>query len=190
MSFSVWLSILLGAMVSSNIAVTTGVAIPSLSFQRREFPVSIFVGCVYTIVTFITGILYYACMRYLLIPANLQMLSILIVTVISSIFYMVALAVFKGKNKEYMLVVEQSYMELLLPLATIGSVLFLPVTVSWGVMLTICAGMGLGFFIVSILLSAIKSTVSSEMFQPWVKGLPFVLSVLCIIGLVFSSIIL
>lgn len=187
MSFQVWLSIVIATMFTANIAVTTGVAIPSLSFQRREFPVAIFVGLLYLAITFLTGIVHYACMRYLFIPANLQMLSILLVTVLSAVLYSLALNIFKGKNKEFMLVIEQSYMELLLPLATIGTIFTLPVTITWGVVLTMLFGTGLGFCMVSILLSAVKSTVSSVMFQPWVKGLPFVLSVLCIMGLVFSS---
>ena len=182
------LFILLSGLFVSNVATTSGVAVPSLLAYKRSFAYTALMGALFATIMLFSGLCSYFVYDKLLLVFDMQFLSLMVITVLVGIFSFIGYYIIMAINKQAFYVYEKSYTFLLMFVSILGVLLVIDANQSLiNYVLTLLFS-AVGFVVVNFLVYGAYYKINENAEPKFVRGLPLLLIMLAILSLVFGAI--
>lgn len=181
------LFIFITATFTANVCVCSGFAVPCLMAYKRSFPYTAILCAMFAAILLLSGISYYFIYNYLLLPSDTQFLSLMILVLLIGIFSFIAHYIIMAVHKEAFYVYEKSYTFLLMYVSVLGVLLSTTADQAFsGYFLTLLFS-ALGFLFINFFVYGAYYKINGSYAPSYMKGLPLLLIVLSIIGILFTT---
>ncbi|MBQ7579294.1 MAG: hypothetical protein IJT25_02040 [Clostridia bacterium] len=180
--------ILLSGIFVANVCTTSGVAIPSLLAYKRSFAYTALMCALFAFILLASGVSYFFIYNYILLKFDVQFLSLMVLTVLIGIFSFIGYYALMGINKQAFYVYEKSYTFLLMFVSVLGVLLTVVADQEVINYILTLVFSSVGFLIVNFLVYGAYYKINSLQEPRFMRGLPLLLIMLALLGIVFSAI--
>lgn len=181
------LYIFITSMFTANVCVGSGFALPSLVAHKRSFPYTAIMCGIFAGILILSGCLYYVIYNFVLLPNDAQFLSLMLLVILIGVFSFVAHFSIMAIHKEAFYVYEKSYTFLYMFVSVLGVLLSVTADQPFGNYFLTLLFSSLGFLFINFFVYGAYYKINGTYAPKYMKGLPLLLIVLSIIGMVFTT---
>ena len=182
-----YLNLFLVCLLSSNVCLNSGFAVPLLHSYKRSFKFSALVSLLFSLVLLISGVLYYLIYTFVLVRFEMEFLRLMIIVCLAGIFNFIAYFLLKKINKEAFYIYEKSYTFMFMMVSVMAIILGEGVNLNLADYAIKMFFYGVGFSVVNFIVYGAFYKLNGTYAPNYLKGIPLMLILLAVLCMAFLA---